>query len=155
MSKAPAAKKKESAPSKNNPPVQALDIRTMLEKLKLPGVDVPSLIEARRKDIDTLLAANEQAYLGLQALTCRQTEILSEAMQRWHEATKEVLAASDAPDRVNRSGKLAQQAFGQALVNMREIAEMAAKSHEQAIAILNKRFQEGLEGLRAQVIKKA
>jgi phasin family protein len=44
--------------------------------------------------------------------------------------------------------ELATQAFGRALANMRELAEMATKSQSQAYEVLNKRFQENLEEMR-------
>lgn len=133
---------------------KVLDIRKLLEKLKLPGVDVEALLESHRKDVETLIAANEKAYLGLQALTRRQAEILAEAMQDLQEGTKELLATKGVPDRAGRTASRTKQAFGQALSNMREVAEMAAKSHEEVIAILNKRVHEGLDGLRDQLNRK-
>ena len=47
-----------------------------------------------------------------------------------------------------RGTELATQAFGRALANMRELAEMASNSQSQTYEILNRRFQENLEELR-------
>jgi len=134
---------------------EALDLRKLLEKLKLPGVDVNALLEHHRKDVETLIAANEQAFRGYQALTRRQAEILAEAMREWREGTAGLVDVKGIPEKASRTAGRAQQAFGQALGNMREIAEMAAKSHEQVIEILNKRVHEGLDGLRDSLRKHA
>lgn len=134
---------------------EALDLRTLLEKLKLPGVDVNGLLDYHRKDVETLIAANEQAFRGYQALTRRQAEILAEAMREWREGTAGLVDVKGIPEKASRTAGRAQQAFGRALGNMREIAEMAAKSHEQVIEILNKRVHEGLDGLRESLRKPA
>ena len=49
----------------------------MLESFKLPGVDMTSLLEARRKDVEALAEANTLAYEGMQALVRKQTEMLN------------------------------------------------------------------------------
>ena len=134
---------------------EALDLRKMLEKLKLPGVDVNALLEYHRKDVETLIAANEQAFRGYQALTRRQAEILAEAMRDWREGAAGLIDVKGIPEKASRTAGRAQQAFGQALGNMREIAELAAKSHEQVIEILNKRVHEGLDSLRDGLRKHA
>lgn len=133
----------------------ALDLRKLLEKLKLPGVDVNALLDYHRKDVETLIAANEQAFRGYQALTRRQAEILAEAMREWREGTAGMVDVKGIPEKASRTAGRAQQAFGQALGNMREIADLAAKSHEQVINILNKRVHEGLDGLRDSLRKHA
>jgi phasin family protein len=135
--------------------IPTLDIRKLLEKLKLPGVDVQALIDSSRKDLETLKAANEQAYVGYQALTRRQGEILAEAMQEWQAGAQQLLSAKGAPELANITSSRAQHAFGQALANMREMAEMAARSHEQVIGIVNKRVHEGLDGIREQLNKRS
>ena len=53
------------------------------EQFKIPGVDLGAVVEARRKDIEALTQANQQAYQGMQALAQRQAEILKETMSEW------------------------------------------------------------------------
>jgi hypothetical protein len=52
------------------------DLTKMLEQFKLPGVDTEEIVEARRKDIDALVQANQAAYDGIQALAIKQGELL-------------------------------------------------------------------------------
>ena len=134
--------------------VAAPGFTNIADKLKLPNVDLKGMLNSRRKDIDTLRMANEQAYLGMQALACRQAEILSAAINEWHAGTKEVLTAHDGPARLSLAATRAQEAFGQVLGHTREIAEIAAKSHEAVLATLAKRVREGLEEVRDQIVRK-
>lgn len=128
-----------------------LDVRALLEKIKLPGVDVSSLIDSRRKDVEALLAANEQAYRGIEALTRRQTEMLSDAMKGLSAGAKDTLQAKGATERAQRVAVHAQQALGQALADMRELAEMSARSQAQVMETLNKRLREGIDEIGERI----
>ena len=53
------------------------DLTKMLEQFKVPGVDMSSLVDARRKDIEALVPANKTVYEGMQALAQKQSEMLN------------------------------------------------------------------------------
>src|SRR5262249_25431760 len=48
------------------------DFNKMLEQFRLPGFDVPAVMEARRKDVEALVAANQTALRGMQSLAQQQ-----------------------------------------------------------------------------------
>ena len=64
------------------------DLTKMLEQFKLPGVDTKEIVEARRKDIDALVQANQAIYEGMQALANKQGELLQKAMADIQSAVK-------------------------------------------------------------------
>jgi len=124
-----------------------LDITQMLEQFKLPGIDFNAIVQARRKDVEALTQANQIAVESMQALAKREAEILQQTMSEWQGAMAGM--AGKSPTELAAKGtELATQAFGRALANMRELAEMASKSQAQTYEVLNKRFQENLEDLR-------
>src|SRR5580765_7484159 len=125
-----------------------MDVNQLLEQFKVPGVDVSAIMEARRKDIEAVVAANRQAYEGMQLLGQRQTEMLNEAMAEWQAATKDMMSAQSPEAGAAKQAELGQQAFQKALANMRELAEMATQSQTQAWAVVNRRFHESLEELK-------
>ena len=51
------------------------DLRKLAEKFQPPGLDIAALIEWQRKDMETLVEANRQAYAGVTALVERRNEI--------------------------------------------------------------------------------
>jgi phasin family protein len=124
-----------------------VDVTKMLEQLKLPGIDMHAIMEARRKDMEALAQANQIAYENLQALARRETEILHQTVAEWQGAMAGMAGKSPA-EMAAKGTELAAQAFGRALANMRELAEMATKSQAQTYDVLNRRFQENLEELR-------
>ena len=64
------------------------DLSTMLEQFKVPGVDMSSFIDARRKDVQALVEANRAAYEAMQALARTQSDMLTQAMQGIQESAK-------------------------------------------------------------------
>ena len=126
------------------------DINQLLQQLNLPGVDINALVNSRRKDIEALAAANQKAYEGLQALVQRQTQILQESMQKWQANAQGANLPQSLSEGATRQAEMARQAFEQALNNMRELAELAAKSQAQAFEVVQKRVQESLEETRQQ-----
>ena len=124
-----------------------VDVTKILEQFKLPGVDLQSVMDARRKDMEALAQANQIAYDNMQALARREAEILVQTMAEWQGAMAG-MAGKNPAEMAARGTELAAQAFGRALTNMRELAEMATKSQAQTYEVLNRRFQENLEELR-------
>jgi phasin family protein len=124
-----------------------VDVTKILEQFKLPGVDLQAVLEARRKDVEALTQANQIAYDNMQALARREAEILQQTMAEWQGAMAG-MAGKSPTEMAAKGTELATQAFGRALANMRELAEMATKSQTQAYEVLNRRFQENLEEMR-------
>lgn len=138
----------EAAPSKALHPPK-LDLQRMLETLKVPPVDARALIEGRRKDIEALLAANERAFVGLEALTRKQTDLLYDIMKEWQAGAKDVVSPGGPADKVSQVSQHAQHAFAHALANMKNMADIVTKSQEDVLSILNHRYHEGVEELRS------
>ncbi|WP_454724793.1 MULTISPECIES: phasin family protein [Cupriavidus] len=121
------------------------DFSKMLEQFKLPGVDMTSVIEARRKDIDALTEANKVAYQGMQALVQKQTEILSKTMQEIQAAAQQMGTGGSPAEAMAKQGEFVQQGLQKAFNNMRELAEMAQKSQAEALAVITKRAEQNIE----------
>ena len=120
------------------------DIAKLMEQLKVPGVDVSRIIESQKKDIEALTQANQAAYAGVQELARRQTEILQETMAEWQAA----MAQAGSSQSLAQQTDLAQKAFHKAFGNMRELAEITARSQAQAWEAMQKRFHENLAEFR-------
>ena len=69
------------------------DIKKLTEKFQLPGVDVAALVDWQRKDLETLVEANRQAYEGVRALIERRNEILQETLAQWQAAVKDATSS--------------------------------------------------------------
>ena len=123
------------------------DLTKMLEQFKLPGVDTQEIVEARRKDIDALVQANQAAYDGMQALANKQGELLKTAMEDIQAAVKGAAGGVGVGD-PGKQGELARKAYEKVLGDMKDLAEIARESQADAMAKITLRGTEHLDEVK-------
>ncbi len=129
------------------------DITKYLGDMKVPGVDVEGLLASQQKNLEALTAANKMAFEGMQAIFKRQAEIIRQSMEEAAVAAKDFSTADSPQAKLNKQTELAKDGFEKAVSNMRELAEMMAKSNGEVFNLLNTRIAEAMEeakGLVAQ-----
>lgn len=125
----------------------------MLKQYNLQGVDMDALMASQKKNLEALTQANRVALEGLQAVAKRQAEILQETMNEASKAV-DVLSKAGSPTEVAaKQAELAKDAFERALANMRELAEMVAKSNEEATSTINARISATLDEIKDMALK--
>ena len=102
------------------------------------------LVAARRKDLDAILEANRKSYAGLQSVVQRQVEVLKNAVSEWRLVIK-LMAEGGARESVSRIDELAVASFRMALENIRELAEMTARSQASAYEVVSRRIREDVD----------
>ncbi len=122
------------------------DLQTMMSQFSVPGVDLASVVESRRKDIDALVAANRVAMETAQALGQKQTEMLMQAMQDIQQAARDA-AGGDAA----KASASARAAVEKAIEDMKELAQIAQSAQSEAMAALTRRAGEQLDEIRGVV----
>ncbi len=123
------------------------DLTKMLEQLKLPGVDTKEIVEARRKDIDALVQANQAIYEGMQALANKQGELLKKSMEDIQSAMKGAAGGIGVGD-PGKQGELARKAYEKVLGDMKDLAEIARESQADAMAKITQRGTEHLDEVK-------
>ena len=120
------------------------DITTMLEQFKVPGIDMTSFIDSRRKDVEALVEANKASYEAMQELARTQTEMLTQAMQSIQESAKGLSSGqAGVPDA--KQAEVVRAAWAKMLADMTSLAEMAHKAQADSLARLTARAQENME----------
>lgn len=137
--RAPAAKTAKQAT-----PASFAGIGKVLEKIKIPGVDLAAIVESQRKDLEALAEANREAYAGIKALAKRRNEILKEVLAEWQGAMKDAGGSEAIGQRVER----AKKGIRQAVASFRELAEIEAESRHKAWKVLQNRLQENLASVQ-------
>lgn len=130
-----------------------MDVTKMMGEFKMPGVDMESILNSQRKNIEALTAANRLAFEGIQAMMKRQTEILRQTMQEVAEATQGMTTSASPQEKLAKQTALAKEAFERAIANMREMSEMVAKSNSEVFELLNVRFSQVLDELKDVMMK--
>ena len=123
------------------------DLTKMLEQFKLPGVDTKEIVEARRKDIDALVKANQAIYEGMQALANKQGELLRKSMEDIQSAMKGAASGVGVGD-PGKQGELARKAYEKVLGDMKDLAEIARKSQADAMVKITQRGTEHLDEVK-------
>jgi phasin family protein len=124
-----------------------LDINELLKQIQIPGVDLGKWADSQRDNIKALQQANQTAMQGWQSVMTRQAELLRESLETWQANLRE--STQGEPGEIaQKQLEMGQKAFGAALSNMRELAEIAIKSQTEAADIIRKRFEESLRDLQ-------
>lgn len=129
-------------------PFWDMDVSKMMSDMKVPGVDMDALMQSQRKNIEAVTAANKLAFEGMQAVATRQTEILRQTMDEMSKMMSDMMSAGTPEDRMAKQADLTKAAFEKSLANMREIAEMIAKSNSEAADVITQRVSATLEEIK-------
>lgn len=124
-------------------------------EFKLNGFDVEAVLAGQRRNFEAFTAANQAAIEGFQAVAERQAEILRQSVDEASRAVKELLAAGSPEEKAARQADLAKAAYERAVAHTRELAEIVARSQNEAFNVLNKRVTEGLDEVKTLIAKQA
>ncbi len=112
---------------------------------KAPVMDVNSMFNTQRRNIETLSAANQVFAEGVQAATKRQAEAMRENVESAIAATKDMLTSTSPENNTSKQISLVKGWYESTMETAREVAEMVSKSSNEAFEMLNKRATESWE----------
>lgn len=139
--------------SKPGSPIWDIDVSKMLGDMKLPMVDMDAIMASQRKNIEALTNANKLAFEGIQAVARRQADVMRQMIEEISGMVSEMMSASSPEERVSKQADLAKTAYEKVLGNMKELAEMLAKSNTEAAEVITSRISESLDELKSMASK--
>ncbi|WP_295981123.1 TIGR01841 family phasin [uncultured Variovorax sp.] len=157
-----AAKKTTASSSTASAKKAAPDVADMLNPLKgmaerLQGMNLTGgagkLLDAGRKDLAALMEANEKSYQGLQTVVQRQTEMIKSAISEWQAAAKE-MPGKDPKENLAKLDELGRQSFQRAIDDIKELANLAAKSQADAFDVVRQRIQANVDEVTKMLQRK-
>jgi phasin family protein len=122
------------------------DLGERLQNLNLSGA-AGTIAASGRKDLEALIKANQKSYQGLQSVVKRQTEMLRDSITTW-QGTVKSLPGTDPKESIAKLDKMGRDAFKQALEDIRELADMAAKSQAEAFEIVRERITNNVDEVK-------
>ena len=120
------------------------DLKKLVEKFQLPGIDVAALVDWQRKDMEALAEANRQASEGIKALVELRNEILQETLAQWQSAVKDATSI----DGMSKQADAVRQGVEKAVANFRELSQMEAQARNNAWKVVQDRMQENMASLQ-------
>jgi phasin family protein len=127
------------------------DFSKLSGQFSLPGIDAAAIMESQKRNVEAIVEANRLTFEGSQAMMQRQGEIIRQAAEEVSRAAQSFATAGTPDEVLAKQAGLVKDAFERTLSNVRELAEMGAKSNQEAADILNTRMSDSLEELKAQI----
>ncbi|MBU1358881.1 MAG: TIGR01841 family phasin [Gammaproteobacteria bacterium] len=156
MATRPTAKKSATAAKKTTSPrgAAAADIQDAfikplkgmaerLQNMQVAGA-AGAMLESGRKDLQTLVQANEKSYQGLQAVVQRQTEMLKSSIAEW-QSTLQAMSPTEPRENLSKLDAMSKAAFKRALDDIRELSELAAQSQAEAFELVRQRIRNNVD----------
>lgn len=126
----------------------------MFGEMKFPMMpDMEMFLSSHRRNMETLSAANRVALEGAQTVAKRHMEIVQQTMQEMSETIRELSSSESPQARAARQAELVKQAYERAVANMRELADLIQRSNGEALSMLNRRFTEAMDEVKAMAQK--
>ena len=137
-----------------NPTKIAEEFQKAAGQYKLPGLDMESIVDSQKRNIEALAAANKTAVEGFQTIYRRQAEIMRQMMEEATSVVEKFGKPGTSPqDVAARQADFLKDAYGKAFANMRELAELATKSSTEACETINTRIAESLDEMKSIALK--
>ncbi|MBR0825602.1 TIGR01841 family phasin [Bradyrhizobium manausense] len=114
----------------------------LAETFKIPGVNIDTLMESHRKNVEAMSKASQLTAEGAAAISQRQLEILRATSEQLTTALRDMKLSSQ------QQGEFARKAFETALASTRELAEMTVKSNTEVFNVVKQRMTEDFEQMR-------
>ena len=125
------------------------DFAPFLADFKVPGMDFEAMAALHRKNVETMIAANQRAMDGVRAFVERETALAREGFDRANMAATEAMAPTAPEAKLARSAELAKDAFETGLAASRELYALAAATGEDVMSIFTKRISASFDEVKA------
>ena len=130
------------------------DFTRMFAEMKMPAtVDMETLLTAHKKNMEVLSAANRVAMEGAQALGRRNMEIMQQTMAEMGDSMRALTSTESPQEKAAKQTEMLKRAYERAVGNAKELGDLIQRSNGEAIGLLNARFTEAMEEVKALVAK--
>lgn len=131
------------------------DFTKLFGEMKLPGMpDMESFLAANRRNMEAIAAANRVAMEGAQAVARRNMEIMQQNLAELTECMKALATAEGPQAKAAKQAEMLKQAYERAVANMQELRDLIQHSTAEALALLNQRFTEAMDEVKALAEKR-
>ncbi|MEI7710146.1 MAG: phasin family protein [Rhodospirillales bacterium] len=122
----------------------------LFASMKMPAApSMDAFVAASRKNMETIAAANRIAMEGAQAVAKRHMEIMQQGMAEMTAAMQTMALPEDPQAKAAKQAELLKQAYEQAVGNIKELGDLIQRSNAEAVGLLNARFAEAMEEVKA------
>ena len=136
--------------AKKPEPESILDMFSKLgSDMKLPKVDVETILGHHRKNLEALEKSAKAGAAGASSLIAKQREVLQETLNEISEMAQSFRMPGNPQELMARQGDFVRRSFEAAVKNASETAEIVKKSGRESIDILRERIRESMQEIRS------
>ncbi|MCP4395037.1 MAG: phasin family protein [Alphaproteobacteria bacterium] len=126
------------------------DMKKLMSEFKVPdfnvpSVDVDSIVDAQKKNVEAISEASQMAFEGAQAVMKRQGELAHKAMEEITSAVKDLSETSSPQEGITKQADVTKDALDRSLSNVSELTDMMTKSNQAVFDLLSKRINQVIE----------
>lgn len=118
--------------------------------LSLPQMDVDTIVDHHRRNLDALQKSAETMANGTQTALTRQLQVLDETLREITRLADGYRNAAGPDEVMARQAEFVQRSFETALRNAGEMGELVRKSGEDTVKVLRARIREGMKDIAAE-----
>lgn len=127
-------------------PLQGMQNWDAFQAPQFIAVDFNKLFTLQRKNLEAFSAAQKMLNEGAQAIARRGAEFIRENMEDALSTSRDVVSNTAAPDKAAaKQADYAKNFVKNTTDQLREVSEMASKTHFEAFDILSSRFSRSVE----------
>ncbi len=135
-------------------PFADFDFSKFTGEFKMPMVNAENLVEANRKNIAAITAANTTAVESFKAIAQRQSDMMRSAMEDLSKAGSEMMSAATVEEKAAKQIDFVKKSYEVAVANTKELVSLYSKSHTEAFEALSARVAELTEEVKAAIAAK-
>ena len=115
----------------------------------MPGMpDMGVFLQAQRKNLEVLTAANKVALEGAQTVARRHMEIMQQTMSEMTDTMRDLANPDSSQTRAAKQTELMKASYERAVANMKELADLIQRSNGEALEMLHRRFGEAMDEVK-------
>lgn len=140
-------------PSQFNALFKSYDMSQFFPTSGQAQLDPTALLEAQKKNMDALVAANQKAAEGYKSLFEKQVKVFESTMTEARKQAESYDATNMSVEAAQAQTEYVQAAFEKAVKNMTDLAEEAQKANTNAYKIVSERVEDSVKELQALATK--
>ncbi len=131
-------------------PLQVMNqLQRNIERYTAGGLQFTDLMHNQRKNLEALMEANRILFTSTQQLLQRQNELLNQAGKEAAAAAGAIASATANPQELPKQQvQLLTEHYNRSVTTLQEATEMIIKAQQQAMQVLDQRWQEHIQELQ-------
>jgi phasin family protein len=122
--------------------------KRLADQLHVPDIDFQAIIDAHRKNLETLEKTANTSSAGASAMMAKQREILEETLRDIAQMAEKYRTPGTPQEIMARQADFVSRSFEQAVQNTNAIADLMKKSTDETLEVLRERIRQGMKEIR-------